>query len=144
MPYKHVLAATDFSEMGNRAIARAVPIARDARAALTLLHVIDAPPVPNPLYGHYSIVTDEEGEKRALAKARETLAAQLASAGGSDATLLVRVGDATDEILDCAREAGADLIVLATHGRRGVRRLVLGSVTERVVRLATCSVLVVR
>ena len=144
MAYKHVLAATDFSEMGDLAVARAVAIARDARATLTLLHVIDAAPVPNPLYGHFSIVTDEAAEQRARERARELLAAKLAAAGGTTATLVVQVGDAIDEILDCARTAGADLVVIATHGRRGVKRLVLGSVTERIVRLATCSVLVVR
>ena len=144
MAYKHVLAATDFSELGNLAIARAVAIASDSHAALTLLHVIDAAPVPNPLYGHYSVVTDEAAEKRALERARELLAGELTAAGGTTADLRVNIGDATDEILECAQAAGADLIVLATHGRRGVRRLVLGSVTERVVRLATCSVLVVR
>ncbi len=144
MPYKHVLAATDFSEMGDRAVARAVAMARDAHAELTLLHVIDATPVPNPLYGHYSIVTDEGAEKRAIERAQELLTERLAAAGGAPAKLLVKVGDATDEILETAREVGADLIVLATHGRRGVKRLVLGSVTERAVRLATCSVLVVR
>lgn len=144
MAYKHVLAATDFSDAGNLAIARGVAITRDAQAVLNLLHVIDAAPIPNPLYGHYSVVTDEAAEKRALEHARELLAAQLAASGGTAANLLVHIGDATDEILECAQTVGADLIVLATHGRRGVRRLVLGSVTERVVRLATCSVLVVR
>jgi nucleotide-binding universal stress UspA family protein len=58
--------------------------------------------------------------------------------------LLVREGPAADEVLQVAREKNADLIVMATHGRTGVRRLLLGSVTEKVIHTAPCPVLAVR
>jgi nucleotide-binding universal stress UspA family protein len=70
-------------------------------------------------------------------------AARLNAAGFRTRTS-VRVGDARQQIVDCAREWAADLIVLGSHGYRGVDRLLLGSVSEHVVRNAPCSVEVVR
>jgi nucleotide-binding universal stress UspA family protein len=56
----------------------------------------------------------------------------------------VRIGDPGHEIADCAAEIGADLVVISSHGRKGVKRLLIGSVAERVVRLSHCPVLVLR
>ena len=57
---------------------------------------------------------------------------------------LVRTGSPADEIVDAAKEMGVDLIILSTHGRTGLKHLLLGSMTENVVRRAPCPVLVVR
>jgi nucleotide-binding universal stress UspA family protein len=57
---------------------------------------------------------------------------------------MLRTGDARDVIVDVAKEIGADLIVMGTHGRRGVRRALLGSIAEGVLRTAHCPVLTIR
>jgi nucleotide-binding universal stress UspA family protein len=69
---------------------------------------------------------------------------KLAAEQGCLGEVLLRTGDARDQILQAAKELGADMIVMGTHGRRGVRRALLGSVTESVVRSADCPVLTVR
>jgi universal stress protein A len=71
-------------------------------------------------------------------------ASRLLAASGLSVETKVRLGPAPDEILDEAREWPADLVVVGSHGRTGVRRLILGSVAEYVVRHAPCSVMVAR
>ncbi|MFN0050559.1 MAG: universal stress protein [Planctomycetales bacterium] len=75
---------------------------------------------------------------------RKRLADWLAQHGFSDVTQIVRIGDPGSEIADYARELPADMIVIPSHGYHGVKRLLLGSVAERVLRLADCPVLVLR
>ena len=66
------------------------------------------------------------------------------TAGASAVQTLVAEGSPAEEIARCAERGGFDLIVIGTHGRRGVQRVLIGSVAERVVRLAPCPVLTVR
>jgi len=147
MLYKHILAGTDFQELGDHAVARAVALATETSAKLTLVHVVDEIPAPNPLYAHYAVTTSIDQQHEALGRARTELERRIpaeARAAGLDARVEVRIGDAATEIVQLAQGIDADLIVVSTHGRRGFSNFVLGTVSERVVRLARSDVLIVR
>ncbi|HJN93256.1 MAG TPA: universal stress protein, partial [Dehalococcoidia bacterium] len=108
----------------------------------THLHVMHV--LPSRAYADPGVVTDqvddEERKRRALAHLRE----ELASHNLAGVTFYVSTGDPGHEIVDYAETVGADLIVLPSHGRTGLKRLLIGSCAERVVRLAHCQVLVLR
>src|SRR5206468_11588788 len=141
LTFKRVLVTTDFSEPGDAAVPPAFRIASDHGAEVLLCHVIETPPTPNPLYAHYSSTElyRPEAGLQAEAKAHEALRARVPK----DATLAAvpyrtRVvdGDPVARILEVTREEEADLLVIATHGRTGLKHFFLGSVVERVVRQA--------
>lgn len=87
---------------------------------------------------------DVRDERRHQGEKLVSRVAQQLQTAGFKTTTAVREGDARHAILDCAAEWGPDLIVLGSHGRRGVDRFLLGSVSENVVRHAPCSVEIVR
>jgi nucleotide-binding universal stress UspA family protein len=142
-----VLAATDFSEAAVPAVAAAVEEARLRGARLTLLHSIDA--FPNPAigwgapFGASWVVPPPELVEEARKGTEEALRSTL-QRFSAEGDVLTPVGDAATAILDAAHRLPADLVVLATRGRTGIARMVLGSVAERVTSLAPCSVLAVR
>lgn len=146
---KRILVAVDGSPMSDAAGAEAVELARDRSAQLRLIHVVDSPyAYPDALYGQVSVDFEALREAwraagrrvldRAMDAARqaqvEPEAALVESDGRRPATVIV--GE--------AERWGADLIVMGTHGRRGLERLLMGSVAEGVVRTAPVSVLLVR
>jgi nucleotide-binding universal stress UspA family protein len=135
--YEHILAATDFSELGDRAVERAASLALSAGAQLTLLHVVDENEAPSPLYAHYMVpdhlTQRARAEKAGEAALRDRIPKELIDAA-IGVVVVVRVGRPADAIVSVIREHDIDLVVLASHGRRGVQRLLLGSVTEMVVR----------
>lgn len=142
--YRTVLFATDGSEASFGALEHALEIAGSNEATLHGLYVLDT---GYPFTGFESgadvvpvlEALRAEGE-RSLEAVRER-----AEAAGVAFVSAVREGDAVGRtITDYAEEVGADLIVLGTHGRRGLNRWLLGSVTERVVRTAPVPVLTVR
>ncbi len=148
MVYHHILGATDFSELGDRALARAVELACMVDARLTLIHVLPELTAPSPLLPHYYDVNVDAAR---LAEAKTAAAAVLterAEASLSDRQIEiaydVRTGDPATEILGCDAELRPDLIVIATHGRRGLSRFIMGSVAERVMAQAKADVLAVR
>jgi nucleotide-binding universal stress UspA family protein len=136
-----ILLPTDFSESSDAAFELACALARNHGAKLLLLHVGEAPIVvsggamapPAPLPPEYD---------------RPALEAKLRGLKPSDQKLLVErrvvYGNAAIQILDAAKEFACDLVVMGTHGRGGLRRALLGSVAEQVVRKAPCPVLTVR
>lgn len=147
--YKRILLAVDGSSTSEAALAEALALARDAHARLRVVHVVDSPyDYPDVMYGHVAGDLDDLRQAwrkvgqavlgRALAIARpapfEPEAAVIETAGRGVA----------DVIVDEAKCWGADLIVVGTHGRRGLNRLLLGSVAEGVSRTAPVSVLLVR
>ena len=141
---KKILVPSDFSDCARRAEETALVLARGLGAELILLHVS----VENPLYneGMRGLVEPREVYDAQRAWAENALAARAAEirATGVAARPVIRSGVAVDEILQQAREAGCDLIVIGTHGRGGLGRFLLGSVTDRIVRLAPCPVVTVR
>lgn len=138
-----ILVPTDFSEYADHALAYAVKLAAQLDATIHLVHAIAVPAAGIPQLGvSYSslmIETSAEDAQREL---------EMRVARYRDAVSLgpvrVEVGDARDVIDQVAETIGADLIVMGTHGRRGLRRMLLGSVAETVVRSAPCPVLTVR
>jgi nucleotide-binding universal stress UspA family protein len=148
MPMKRirrVLYATDFSEASRRAFAAAVSIAKSLDARLTILYVL--PPVLLTLPEQYlDAVTLDQLDKQA----RRWSAQELdklngrAKRAGVRVTSLLRDGDASDQIVRACRSTKADLMVVGTHGRRGLPKFFLGSVAERVVAMAPCPVVTVR
>jgi universal stress protein A len=140
---KHILVPTDLSEGAEEALDYACELARQFGATVHLLHVIGIPTLGVPELGVALTSTVIDSLVRDNQLALEQLAdrkRELATFGN----VLLRTGDARDLINQTAKEIGADLIVMGTHGRRGVSRALLGSVTETVVRTAPCPVLTVR
>ncbi len=137
-----ILVPTDFSESAQEVFGYAVTLAREWQATLILLHVVTLPPsVPevaefsDPRWGE---------ERRKEAEASLQLLAREAERQGISVTLFVTLGDPSQGILNIAAEEKVDLIVMATHGRRGLSRLLHGSVAEKVVRRAPCPVLTLK
>jgi nucleotide-binding universal stress UspA family protein len=142
-----ILAATDFSEAALAAVAVAAAEARATGARLTLLHANDLFPSPaigwGAPFGASWVIPPQELVEQVQKSAAETLRTTLERYGVPGDTL-TPTGDAVTAILSAARTLPADLIVLATRGRTGIARMVLGSVAEKVIELAPCSVLAVR
>jgi nucleotide-binding universal stress UspA family protein len=137
MRTKTVLCATDFSTTSRHALNQAFSLARDQGARVVLLHVVEP-----PFFGDEPLLLTTT-----LDKMRAEAESRLAGApmpGGIEAEHVIAEGDPVTEILRVAAEQRADFIVLGTHGRTGVTRLVMGSVAENVVRQATCPVVIAK
>jgi len=148
MDIKKILVGVDFSPESEAAVRQALNIARHAGAEICLLHVGVIPEGPSGLpdavagtaSAYTKVVREQLAEDRsALEELRERIAGQ-----GCDVSHMVVDGFADTALVEAAGEIGADLIALGTHGRTGIKRFLLGSVAERVVRLAPCNVLVAR
>jgi nucleotide-binding universal stress UspA family protein len=135
--FRRILAPTDFSEASQRGVDAAVALALELETSLTLLHVYEL-----PSYEYY--VTDDSAAELE-ARVRRDFAEQLAHVRVRfpKAEGLVRQDTPWKGILDVAEECQADLVVLGTHGRRGLQRVLAGSVAEKIVRLSPVSVLTV-
>jgi nucleotide-binding universal stress UspA family protein len=138
MAIKHILVPTDFSDPSERALSMAVELARGLRARLTLLHVWT---IPNVGYAE-ALAWPVEDMQKAAQKALEVVRERTAKLHPEVETVVLE-GKDWMRIIDVARERKVDLIVMGTHGRRGLPRLILGSVTEKVVRLSPVPVLTV-
>lgn len=142
---KKVLIPTDFSDSGRPALVRGTDLARQFDARVHLLHVAllaDAAPV----YPIFNLPADTEKIFEELHRACEEKLTQLARELEVDAetTVLRHASAAAPAIVKYAEEEDVDLIAMGTHGRRGMRRFLLGSVAEEVVRQAPCSVVTFR
>lgn len=138
-----ILVPVDFSDCSRKALQYALPLAQEHEAALTLLYV-----GPLPIYasGEYGRVDTAalEAEMRAGAEKELSLLVAEEVDRKVPVTTVIRFGSPRSEILELADSLPADLIVLSTHGRTGLKHVFLGSVAEAVVRHAPCPVLVVR
>ena len=147
--FTKIVAATDFSEDSKLALSFAEELARKFSADLVVLHV-DQPLAPVMMTPELGPAMDVGAmgriaeEQRLLAQRElDKIAGRLRDSGLKVKSML-KVGSPFLEILHTAQNEGADLIVLGTHGRRGMDRLVLGSVAEGVARAATAPVMLVR
>jgi nucleotide-binding universal stress UspA family protein len=86
----------------------------------------------------------DESLRAQLEQQLQKLAAETAADGGFTCRAVLREGPPTQELLDCAKEVGADLLIIATHGYTGLKHMLLGSTAEQVVRHASCPVLTIR
>ena len=147
MTYEHILAATDFSELGDLALCRAAELALALDCRLTAVHILPEPESPSPLFAHYEVHTDEDRMIKAKAGAVEALRERIPKRvreSGLSIEYVVCMGDPVTELLSLDASRHPDLLVLATHGRRGFQRWIMGSVAERVVQMAHADVLAVR
>ncbi len=147
MPFRTILVPTDFSPCARRAVEYAADLARASGALLVLHHATELP------FGvHGSDRIHPEGAREpvriddyARNSARAHLDEEAAWIGpGVQVITRAELGATVQRILDAAQELGADLIVMGTHGRTGLRRGLMGSIAERVVRAAPCPVLTLR
>jgi nucleotide-binding universal stress UspA family protein len=143
-PFKiqRILVPIDFSDCSKKALQYALPLAKEHQAALTLLYVV-APAYGTDEYGGIDSAQLEARMKDGGEKELATLAVDEVSSEIS-ADTLVRVGSPAREIVALAGSLPADLIIISTHGRTGLKHVLLGSVAEHVVQRAPCPVLVVR
>jgi nucleotide-binding universal stress UspA family protein len=142
---QRILVATDFSEASSVAVDRAYALASAFDAQLHLLHVVDEP-LHEPWAGYTPAADFLELIERLRNKALQRLEDEKSRKGipAERIVLATTWGDPGDEILNYASHHDIDLIVCGTHGRRGWNHLVMGSVAERIVRLARCPVLTMR
>lgn len=148
MPFaRHLLVPTDFSQASRLAVEAAAMLARELSAKVTLAHVYDPSGLQPPatLGWTESQQTKLETEvRRAIEKSFADLEeAHFAGVEVADRVIL-RDPSPAHAICAFAERTGADLIVIGTHGRTGLKHLLIGSVAERVVRLANCPVLTLR
>lgn len=144
--WNELLCAVDFSEPSRLAMLDACDLAKRSGARLTLVHVFD-PPV-GALPGTEFVVPASpelvETITEELERKLETWRVEAERITGGPVAARVLPGAPGEQIPRLAREERFDLVVLATHGRHGLKRLLMGSVAERIVRDAPCSVLVAR
>jgi nucleotide-binding universal stress UspA family protein len=139
---KQILVPIDFSDCSKKALQYALPLAKEHQAAITLLYVV--PPAYGAGeyggidYAQLEANMKEGGEKQLVKLAMDEVRGQVS------ADTLVRVGSPALNIVEVARTLPADLIVISTHGRTGLKHVLLGSVAEHVVQRAPCPVFVVR
>lgn len=145
--FKRILHATDFSKASRPALAKAIALARQNGAPLTIVHALPALIIPvGGDMGYLPPRTYEAIDQNTRQHARRQLAASAGRAkkAGVRATGLLLDGAPQDQIGRAVRRVRADLLVIGTHGRSGLSKLLLGSVAERLIRVAPCPVLTVR
>lgn len=142
--FMRILVALDFTDASRSLLEEAVALAVPAEAALSLVHVVE------PVFGPPDVamvsmsgeLSEEAMSKRAVEQLRDFVTMLPPTCRVVETT--VRCGIAFFEIAEAARMLDADLIVIGTHGRTGLKRTLMGSTAEKIVRHAPCPVLVMR
>jgi nucleotide-binding universal stress UspA family protein len=134
-----ILHPTDFSPQADNAFRLALAVARDYGARIIVTHVRE---IPAGAYGEYGVMLVDPAEDRRDVQGKLNQVKHKNKSLVSDA--LLAEGDPAAEIVNLAKEEGCDLIVMGTHGRSGLARLLMGSVAEQVSRQAHCPVLTVK
>jgi len=146
--YGHLLVPTDGSRLSDKAIAQAIDLAQALEATITFLHA--TPGMPSPVYADgvsVEFVSRKEYMQQAKTAATKVLdkATAKAKSAGIESKVVHLTTDAPWEaIIAVAKKVKADAIVMASHGRRGIASLLLGSETTKVLTHSTLPVLVVR
>lgn len=142
MYIKRILVPIDFSAGSLEAVDYAVQLARRFAAELVILHVVEPVYAAEPNVASTDLTTLLDEQQRTAAEQLERIRVSVERHGQRGRTL-VECGVPARVIVEVARRTAADLIVIATHGRTGLSHMLIGSVAERVVRLAGCPVLTV-
>jgi nucleotide-binding universal stress UspA family protein len=146
MNIRSILLPTDFSECGNYALSYAASLARTFGASILCVHVIE-PMVPTVGYSGMSEpvpIADIADQLEDSAERELPKFAECEECAGLTVEELIVHGEAAAEIVRVAKERSVDLIVVSSHGRTGLGRILFGSTAEAIVRHATCPVLVVK
>jgi nucleotide-binding universal stress UspA family protein len=138
MHYKKILFATDFSPASEAALKYATSLARDSGATLSILHVEE---LPTPYAGGEMLLPQPEYPNPEIRRMLEAVVPTDKSIKYEHHLVL---GTAAEDIVRVANEQKADLIVIGTHGRTGLKRVLMGSVAEAVMRRAGCPVLTLK
>jgi nucleotide-binding universal stress UspA family protein len=136
--WKNVVVATDGSKFGDAAVKRAVNFAKTHGGSLTAVTVVD---VTEEFYAQVpeAVAKAEEKAKGMLEEVKKK-----AEAEGLSIETHVLEGDAHKKIVELADEKKADVIIVGSHGRKGIKKVIMGSVAEKVIGLAACPVMVIR
>ena len=145
--YKHILVAVDGSETSNLALREAIRLAKHHQATLRLVHVVDETPAVVAADAPY-LLDYQKASREAGQEVLSTCGA-IVGEGGMQADTKLHIIETLnqhtyDAIEEEAEQWPADLIVVGTHGRRGIRHFILGSVAEGLIRIATRPVLLIR
>ena len=146
MQIRSILFPTDFSECGNYALSYAAALARTFGASIICVHVIE-PMVPTVGYSGMSEplpIADISDQLEDSAERELPKIAECEECAGLEIEELIVHGEAASEIVRVAKDRKVDLIVVSSHGRTGLGRILFGSTAEAVVRHASCPVLVVK
>jgi universal stress protein A len=141
--FRRVLAATDLTPASTSAVKKAIELAAENGAELILAHAYQPPNVV--LEGYVPPATYDSWDESIRSEARKKLLPHLdeAEKAGVRVRVLILTGAPEEAIIGAARDCGADLLVMGTHGRTGVPRFFLGSVASRVISRAPCPVMTV-
>jgi len=147
--FRHILLPTDGSDMSRNATRVAIGLAKNLGAKITAFHAIPpfTPPLGDGVYGYVAVYTPEEYMESSRKWAAGVLAeikAQCVGAGVPCDSLVVAEGAPWDAIITAATRAKCDLVVMASHGRRGIAGLLLGSEASKVLTHSKVPVLVCR
>lgn len=144
--YKHLLLPTDGSELSGHALEEGLALARTLGAKATILKVVEP-------FQNFNVSAEllaevrenyEKSSRESAEKVLEAAAAKAREAGVQATTVLARGEHPHRQIIEAATSGGCDLIVMASHGRRGVSALLMGSVTQKVLTHSGTPVLVIR
>ena len=143
-PFKKILVPSDFSAHSQEALRAAADLSARYEATVTIVHAYE--PVAYPLPEGYVVFTatqladmQTQFEKQLATAKRDAL-----DAGARQVETKQLMGNPAHEVVEYAKQHGFDVIVMGTHGRRGIKHALLGSVAERVLRIAPCPVLIVK
>ncbi|MGD8387155.1 MAG: universal stress protein [Desulfobacteraceae bacterium] len=146
LPFRRILAPTDFSEPSLSGLRAAGELARENDADLLLIHVVapvrSIPPTGPPVHSGFEMSSVMEELEEAALESLDGMVEERTREGIRARGQVVQ-GNPAEEIAAAAERENADVIVIATHGWTGWRRFVFGSVAEKVVRLASCPVLTI-
>jgi nucleotide-binding universal stress UspA family protein len=144
--YKHILIATDGSELAHKAVAQGFAVAKALGAKVTVVTVTEpwTAVVPGEMGMAFPIDEYEKGAAENAGNILDIVKREAATAGVACETVHMADQFPADGIIATAKDKGCDLIVMASHGRRGISRLLLGSQANQVVVHSTVPVLVVR
>ena len=146
--YRRILVAIDGSETSDLALREAISLAKDQKAMLRLVHVVDVSPAYMTVETPYPFAEYQKALQEGGQKILASCAAKASKAGVDADSKLITFEMSGERIYDAIEEQSkqwpADLIVIGTHGRRGGRHLMLGSVAEGLIRVATKPVLLIR
>ena len=137
MPTHHFLVPLDLGEMSQQQVAYATALGSKLQARLTVLHVIHIPHLAEAEVGPYIETINSRAQQAIDDLLKDPIDA------GIKVTSMLLHGTPWQEIVRAAKVKKADLIIVGTHRRKGVQHALLGSVAEKIVRLASCSVLVI-
>jgi nucleotide-binding universal stress UspA family protein len=143
--YQRIMVAVDGSDTAQRGLQEAINFAKDQKAQLAIVHVIDIVVVDGAEeFSEKYIDSMRDYARETIEQARKTVQAAGIEAQVQSPEIVTTAYHVADTIAKAVQDWKADLLVVGTHGRRGVNRLLLGSVAERVVRVAPCPLLLVR